>query len=101
MFFHRFGTFAHLLAYTEIGGNGKALDYSSFVSNLIKEKNQRYRRVKCHKNNINQTASENSISDHADLVGESDSLNLHRRNDIKPSQYGDIIDKTIEELKCG
>lgn len=101
MFFHRFGTFAHLLAYTEIGGNRKTFDYSSFVSNLIKEKNQKYRRVKCHKSKINQSASENSIFDHGDLAIENDSLKLHRRTDIKPSQYGEIIDKTIEELKHG
>ncbi|UXI14105.1 chitin synthase 1 [Sarcoptes scabiei] len=106
MFIHRFGTLAHLLAYTELRERKKKFDYSSFIAKLIENKTRLHKNVRRKKNKDRPSSFvdvENSGSialnfDDSPDDDEHDSFKSSE-SDIKPSQYGDVIGKVIQELK--
>lgn len=106
MFIHRFGTLAHLLAYTEIREKKKQIDYSSLVAQLIREKSKRNRRRrrKHSKKTLNKIPDSNLTTDDEEYKTDDDgkgSLKSSDTDDVKPSDYGNVFGEVIQKLKSG
>ncbi|XP_027196350.2 chitin synthase chs-2-like [Dermatophagoides pteronyssinus] len=104
MFIHRFGTLAHLLAYTEIREKKKQIDYSSLVAQLIREKSKRNRRRrrKHSKKTLNKIPDSNLTTDDEEYKTDDDgkgSLKSSDTDDVKPSDYGNVFGEVIQKLK--
>ncbi|OTF73626.1 hypothetical protein BLA29_005762 [Euroglyphus maynei] len=105
MFIHRFGTLAHLLAYTEIREKKKQIDYSSLVAQLIRDKSRRnlrrrrrrYRRSS--RREKDQISDSNLTTDDEEYKTDDDGKGSSDTDDVKPSDYGDVFGEMIQKLK--
>lgn len=108
MFIHRFGTLAHLLAYTEIREKKKQIDYSSLVAQLIREKsrrNGRRRRRRHYLNKVKDRISDSNLTtDDEEYKTDDDgkgSMKSSDTDDVKPSEYGNVFGEVMQNLKSG
>ncbi|KAH7637874.1 Chitin synthase 2 [Dermatophagoides farinae] len=106
MFIHRFGTLAHLLAYTEIREKKKQIDYSSLVAQLIREKsrrNGRRRRRRHYLNKVKDRISDSNLTtDDEEYKTDDDgkgSMKSSDTDDVKPSEYGNVFGEVMQNLK--
>ena len=78
MFIHRFGTLAHLLAYTEINEKKREFDASAFVRSVLENKRSKQKQ---------------STSDIDNEDSESDKF--------KPVEYTEVFDQEMQKLETG